>query len=36
MGASYVVKRRMSKDLVIAAKEAMEGKLFSSPVSRRT
>jgi DNA-binding NarL/FixJ family response regulator len=33
MGASYVVKRRMSIDLVIAAKEAMEGKLFSSPVS---
>lgn len=33
IGASYVLKRRMSKDLVIAAKEAMEGKLFSSPVS---
>ncbi len=34
MGASYVLKRRMSIDLVIAAKEAMEGKLFSSPVSQ--
>jgi DNA-binding NarL/FixJ family response regulator len=34
MGASYVLKRRMSLDLVIAAKDAMEGKLFSSPVSQ--
>ena len=33
MGASYVLKRRMGIDLVIAAKDAMEGKLFSSPVS---
>jgi DNA-binding NarL/FixJ family response regulator len=33
MGASYVLKRRMCMDLVVAAKEAMEGKLFSSPVS---
>ena len=33
MGASYVVKRRMNKDLVRAAREAIEGKLFSSPVS---
>jgi DNA-binding NarL/FixJ family response regulator len=33
MGASYVLKRRMSIDLVFAAKEAMEGKLFSSPMS---
>lgn len=33
LGASYVVKRRMIYDLVTAAREAMDGKLFSSPVS---
>lgn len=33
LGASYVVKRRMNDDLVIAAREAMDGRLFSSPVS---
>jgi DNA-binding NarL/FixJ family response regulator len=33
MGASYVVKRRMNNDLVIAVRETMDGKIFSSPVS---
>jgi DNA-binding NarL/FixJ family response regulator len=33
MGASYVLKRRMTKDLVTAVKVTMDGKLFSSPVS---
>ena len=33
LGASYVVKRRMMNDLVTAAREAMDGKLFWSPVS---
>lgn len=33
LGASYVVKRRMNDDLVTAAHDAMDGKLFSSPVS---
>ena len=33
LGASYVVKRRMNNDLVTAAHEAMDGRLFSSPVS---
>ena len=32
LGASYVVKRRMNNDLVTAAREAMDGRLFSSPV----
>lgn len=36
LGASYVLKRRMNNDLVIAAREAMSGKLFSSPVSPLT
>ena len=33
LGASYVVKRRMNDDLIKAARETMDGKLFSSPVS---
>jgi CheY-like chemotaxis protein len=32
MGASYVVKRRMGTDLLTAARGAMEGNLFFSPL----
>ena len=32
LGASYVVKRRLHSDLVRAAKEALAGNLFLSPV----
>jgi hypothetical protein len=32
MGGSYVVKRRMHTDLMIAAQEAMRGNLFISPI----
>lgn len=32
MGGSYVVKRRMHTDLMIAAREAMRGDLFLSPI----
>lgn len=32
MGASYVVKRRMCTDLLTAARDAMEGNLFISPL----
>ena len=32
MGGSYVVKRRMQTDLRIAAREAMRGNLFISPI----
>lgn len=32
MGGSYVVKRRMRTDLLLAAREAMNGNLFSSPI----
>jgi two-component system response regulator DegU len=31
IGGSYVIKRRMHSDLLLAAREAMEGKLFFSP-----
>jgi len=31
IGGSYVIKRRMHSDLLVAAREAMEGKLFFSP-----
>jgi DNA-binding NarL/FixJ family response regulator len=32
MGGSYVVKRRIRTDLTIAAREAMRGNLFFSPI----
>jgi two-component system, NarL family, response regulator NreC len=32
MGGSYVTKRRMRTDLLTAAREAMEGNLFFSPI----
>lgn len=32
MGGSYVVKRRMHTDLLTAAREAMGGNLFFSPI----
>ena len=32
MGGSYVVKRRLRTDLTIAAREAMRGNLFFSPI----
>lgn len=32
MGASYVIKRRMSTDLLTAARQAMSGNLFFSPI----
>jgi DNA-binding NarL/FixJ family response regulator len=32
IGASYVVKRRMRSDLLTAARDAMEGNLFFSPL----
>lgn len=32
MGGSYVVKRRMRTDLLTAAREAMDGNLFFSPI----
>jgi DNA-binding NarL/FixJ family response regulator len=32
MGGSYVVKRRMRTDLMTAAREAMRGNLFFSPI----
>jgi DNA-binding NarL/FixJ family response regulator len=31
MGGSYVIKRRMRTDLLLAARETMDGKLFFSP-----
>ncbi len=32
MGSSYVVKRRLRTDLMTAAREAMRGNLFFSPI----
>jgi DNA-binding NarL/FixJ family response regulator len=35
MGASYVIKRRMQKELLAAALETLAGKLFFSDLSER-
>jgi len=32
MGGSYVVKRRMRTDLLPAARDAMDGNIFLSPI----